>query len=530
MFAKPRNTKQEQQQLTAGLRAEGATWAQVAVEFSRRYRINARVALRLAHGWSQPEAAGHWNARWPDDPKTFKNFSIWELWPGPTGHPPSVPNLDRLAQLYECHVADVLRDLPDYGAAAGGPGEPDGGTLILADADRLLLDLFGCVPEGERPPYLPGRSTVVLLYRLKEIDFHELAKGIIVWAHQLSSLSRRTALSKLGAAFTLAAASPLLDLTNCDEMERVARVLDEPSRLDEATLSYAESALPTYQRQGNVLGPQATLPVVLAQRQAIARLVAAAPDRLRARTLAVHAELSQIAGFQLFNLGDYRGAQHYYEEARTAAYDAHNVELVAFVLGVMSNLAIWQGRLSAGIDLANVGLTWADKSGSRYARYHVASVAARAYAADRQADSSQKALDTVRECLSGDATGAPAPAWAWMLDESFYWSVKGECALRLGKPAEALVAAETAMSLMNPTDLHNYLHTVADQAEAHVQQTDPTSASQVLGEVITLAEGYRSRRLERRIVGMRTDLDQWQRSKAVRALDEKIAYYRAINR
>lgn len=105
MFAKPRNTKQEQQQISAAMRAEGATWAQVAVEFSRRYRVNARVALRLAHGWSQSEAAEHWNALWPDDPKTLKNFSIWEQWPGPTGHAPSLVNLDRLAQLYECHVA-----------------------------------------------------------------------------------------------------------------------------------------------------------------------------------------------------------------------------------------------------------------------------------------------------------------------------------------------------------------------------------------------------------------------------------------
>ena len=526
MVAKPRNTKQEQIQISAALRAEGATWAQVAEEFSRRYRINARVALRLAHGWSQPEAAGHWNARWPDDPKTFKNFSIWELWPGPTGHPPSVPNLDRLAQLYECHVADVLRDLPDYGAGAGGPGEPDGSTLTPADAQRLLLDLFGCVPEGECSPYLPARSEITLLYRLKEIDFHDLAKVIMVWAQWLNPLlSRRAALSKLGAAFTLAAAAPLLDLADHDEVERIAGVLAEPRRLDEATVSYAESALLTFRHQSNALGPQTMLPVVLAQRQAMARLVDAAPEHLRPRVLAVHGDLSQLVGWQLFNLGDYRAAQHYYEEARTAADDAQYLELASYSLCSMAHLAIWQGRPRVAIDHVIAAQAWASKSGSWCARGCAADFAARAYAADGQADSCRSALEIMRASVNNSKGGAPAPSWAWTLNEQFYWSIKGECLLRLGRPDETLAAAETALSLIEPTDLHNYLHTVADQAEAHIQQADPASASRILGDVVTMAEGYRSQRLEQRVVRMRTDLDQWRRNQAVRALDEKLAHY-----
>lgn len=29
----------------------------------------------MARDWSQRDAADEWNKRWPDDPKTFKNFS-----------------------------------------------------------------------------------------------------------------------------------------------------------------------------------------------------------------------------------------------------------------------------------------------------------------------------------------------------------------------------------------------------------------------------------------------------------------------
>ncbi len=70
--------------------------------------MNARVSLRLAHGWSQGDAADRWNERWPDDLKTFKNISYSERWPAASGYTPSLDVLTKLAQLYECHVAELL--------------------------------------------------------------------------------------------------------------------------------------------------------------------------------------------------------------------------------------------------------------------------------------------------------------------------------------------------------------------------------------------------------------------------------------
>jgi hypothetical protein len=78
------------------------------------FNLNARVAFRHAHGWSQQEAAEHWNELWPNEMKIAKNFSYWELWPGETGHAPSVEVIERLARLYQCSAADLLADRGNY--------------------------------------------------------------------------------------------------------------------------------------------------------------------------------------------------------------------------------------------------------------------------------------------------------------------------------------------------------------------------------------------------------------------------------
>jgi hypothetical protein len=114
-----RSHKQQREQLVRRLRVEGMSWVVVADVLRRRYRLNARVAFRYAHGWSQRRAADEWNRRWPDELKTAKIFSYWEQWPSNTGHVPSFDNLCKLAELYGCAVERLAVYRP---VAASGSG------------------------------------------------------------------------------------------------------------------------------------------------------------------------------------------------------------------------------------------------------------------------------------------------------------------------------------------------------------------------------------------------------------------------
>jgi hypothetical protein len=114
MPAAPPSQRRDRAQLSARLRAEGRTWPEIAEAFRSRYKVNARVAMRLAHGWSQREVAELWTSTWPDDPKTLKHISYWEQWPAESGHQPGLHVLACLARLYQCSAGDLLAGLGDY--------------------------------------------------------------------------------------------------------------------------------------------------------------------------------------------------------------------------------------------------------------------------------------------------------------------------------------------------------------------------------------------------------------------------------
>src|SRR5262245_45291659 len=134
------------------MREQGRSWAEIGAAFQAAYRVNPRVALRQAHGWSQPQAAQRWTELWPEDPKTFKNFSYWEQWPGQTGHSPSLDTLDRLGRLYECKSTALLTDWRDYG------GKPGAVPVVQTREFTAGNGANGVAAAAATEPLLPGHK------------------------------------------------------------------------------------------------------------------------------------------------------------------------------------------------------------------------------------------------------------------------------------------------------------------------------------------------------------------------------------
>ncbi|MFI7019319.1 hypothetical protein [Streptomyces sp. NPDC050164] len=80
--------------------------------------------------------------------------------------------------------------------------------------------------------------------------------------------------------------------------------------------------------------------------------------------------------------------------------------------------------------------------------------------------------------------------------------------------------------MIDPTNVHNYAHTLALQSQAHLQQGDIAEASTIVGDIARISGVNRSPRITQRIADLRTALTPWQRSRAVRTLDDLLAHYR----
>jgi DNA-binding XRE family transcriptional regulator len=396
------------------------------------------------------------------------------------------PNLADALKITNEELVDLLED---RSAAPGSDGRsllplangvPATRMPAVADSSQtetLSFDFArSATADGATSAFSGLNNLAALGSRIEEVDLMEMAQVITMWATRLNpTIGRRELLHRLSSAFAMAAVEPLFDIPDEDEQASVRAVLAEPSRFSEPALRYCEHALDNLRRQGDVLGPQ---------------------------------------------------ARYYYDEARSVAHDAQDVELVTYVLCTMSHLATWQGKPRVGIDHAIAAQSWASQSGNPRAEAYAADVAARAFAADKQADRCHAALDAEQTALARPGDGQPGlPLW-YFYDESFYWATKSECALQLRDAKAALDAVTTSLSLIDPANVHNYAFTTLIRAEALMQQSDIRQASGIIGDVATLTAVNTTRRIDQKIIDLRTALAPWQRTKAVRQLDDTLTAYR----
>jgi transcriptional regulator with XRE-family HTH domain len=522
--------RQAQALQAAQLRSQGRTWTEIAAVFRATYRINPRVALRQAHGWSQPQAAERWTARWPDDPKTFKNFSYWEQWPSQTGHAPSLETLDRLAQLYECRVTDLLSDCDDYGARLGRPvaGQLGGSgyrTTVQPDRARELSRPAG--PGTGSAPAVAFGTLQAALETIRQAQIGELISGggdlIQVGAEADEPggrLRRRTLLLEASTALAVMAAAPVLEVPRLVSGTKTGRI-----RTDAAIVGYAGEVVAGLRRLGGAVGPRITLPPAMALRSAMAAMARNAPEMVTSQALTAYGDLTQLIGWLMFNLGEHKAADYYYDDARSAAYRAGNDNLVAYTLCTSSHLAISLGRSRSAIDHAQAAQQAARASDSPYAVAYSADVSARAYAAAGQVARCQAALDRERSALGKISDQTPRAPWWYFYDRSFYWGTESECALRLGMPVDASDAADRSLGQLGPPNLHAMALTLAFRAQALIEQREIEAACEVLADSARLSTLNSSRRISRRIISLRGQLRGADETAAVRELDEKLAEY-----
>lgn len=190
-YVRRRGMKFDELAFASDMRAMGYTYVQIAKAFREKYGFNALVAMRKAHGWSQRTAEEHWSALYPDDPKTFKSFSLWE-----TGtYKPGIRVYEQLAKLYQCSVVDLLEGVGDYrhlDSAKWSTEDYNAGQLPLFDFCEHGCLVIGSVlsPVDGVHRYVNARASLerTLAYckerigeAMEAMEQHELTSVRYLW-------------------------------------------------------------------------------------------------------------------------------------------------------------------------------------------------------------------------------------------------------------------------------------------------------------------------------------------------------------
>ncbi|MGJ6967446.1 hypothetical protein ACSDR0_36560 [Streptosporangium sp. G11] len=531
----PRSVKQQMDAFSAELREHGFTWAEVAAEFMRRWHLNSRQGFREAHRLTQAKVCHLWNEYWPNEPLTTRKLGSWEAWPGPTGNEPPIAGLNRLARIYQCRTADLVdgedhRDADEHNTPAV---RSRGRALVAAGAAGSLgpEDIQGVLAAM---PALPTGPVPFGTSRDEEYD--ALVQALAQWA---ASMKRRDVLALIRAAAAAAAASPLLARLNDDELDRLALIAAEPSRVDEATVDHIDAVLHHCMRQEDSLGPQSVLGTVLAQHHLVRSLIpAASTGEVRERLLSLLANICRFTAWVLFNLNDFNGANHYYEQAKLAAHQADDDAMNSFVLANWSQLATWRGDPRQGVEHALGALAWGQRANSKLLVSYACDVGARAYSAvlrrsaksDRHNDHARcmTSLDQARRELGHAGEGDVGAKLLYFYGDGQYLSTKTKCLLDMGDAQTAVEMASRSLARIDPAFVRNMAFSRLDLARGHLRLRSIDEACEQIGEAARLTCRNTSPRLARSVVEVRETLNPWARTRQVAALDEKLHAFQLI--
>lgn len=486
--------------LSAQLRAGGRSWADIGRVIEGQERVNARVALRLAHGWTQEQVASRWNEQWP--PKvggagvTDKNISYWETWPQ-SGVEPSLKTLRRLAQLYQCDVGQLVDD-GDYRHLDEVNREGDSDAGHFGAGGRVA----GLAGQYRAPDTKTVRRGSCSTYQAVTTDGLWTDVGALVMAAAHESGDRaaddvgklvpgasidclRGEVTRLARNF--GGVSPVTFLVECGQSRDLAFQLVERTRRP---------------------GQSSDLYLIIGQ------------------LCAMMAEAS-------FDLAVWPAV---IEQAHAAALYGEMVgypSLQAWALGMQAITAYWRGRAREAVSLAEAGVSLAPPGSPRV---RLLSISARAWdhAGDAARTRSALALadqdrDGIGESGGDELHDVIGGQFAW--GPARQAMSAASALLTIGDPFRAAVQAREAIRLQLQDQACQSVSVLAraDLAYAELVQDHPDAAEATLAPVWELEPAQRRFGLVERLGNISGVLagPRFARSKAIAALADRIAVFTA---
>ncbi|GGP05199.1 hypothetical protein GCM10012278_23660 [Nonomuraea glycinis] len=498
------------------LREKGFTWDQIAEVLALTHEVSPLRLYRLAHGRTGADVAALVNDADPAGTAALRDSRLYDYegWPE-TGRRPPARLLAVLAEIYETTARSLLSEavVTSYEAAD---------RVLLDDADFRHLDVNRPTPpdwdsrvtaktDADRTSV--GRTAVdaaSCMRLLRAIDVEE------------ADVKRRELLFELALAFGGSRALDLMRILTLEEKERLAGVLRNTWRTDEATVRTFEKMTLNARQADDVSGPAKLLPVIRGQRVAVGKLLAreSIAPTLRDRLLDTYTQLSQLAGFLTYDLRDYAAAERPLHDGLRSALELGDPTLIAYMHYWLGRVAADQHRIASVVDHAFAVRSWAARSPSKLLAPLHETLFSLACAVEGNTAASARAHESA--LVSAGAPKENEREFLYWVSPTVVKSRRTALLVRLNQPGQVIKTAEHQLAEIDPKFKRRRGMMLTRYARALAQAKEIPEAAAKLTEAAHLTRQHSSARLTDEMNQARARLEPWTNTTYVRQLDETL--------
>lgn len=247
-----------------------------------------------------------------------------------------------------------------------------------------------------------------------------------------------------------------------------------------------------------------------------------APQRepVHRRVAALGGEAAGLLAWLALDLGDERARERLYNIALSLTAEAEDRWLDAYVRGFRGQVRQLEGRPHAALAMANQVVAAAGPGGAGSLHAWLKSQQAVALAEVKEGPDSMEALAAAEAALARGTQDDPA--WMYEFDFPRLTAVRGDCLLRLARPADAERAFQHALAESSHKGGRFEVELLTGLAMATARQGRVEEACVLGQQSLDLAAADSELGISR-VRQLRRELDRWHDSDEVAALDARLA-------
>ena len=252
------------------------------------------------------------------------------------------------------------------------------------------------------------------------------------------------------------------------------------------------------------------------QERAVPLLNGSFTDGVGRELFSVTAELSRLAGWTAFDVGQHDAAQRHFIQALRLARAGGDVQLGCYVLTTMAMQTLLRGFASEAIDMTQGAFQRAKGQAAPRVLAFTKLIEARAHARDGDAKAASTALAASESLLGQARDGGEEPAWIDFYHHARLSADAAEVFRDLKNPKAALAWNAQAATMAPGVFTRSVGMRLAIVGTAHLQDRDLDHGLQLGHQAVDILARVQSTRALDYVREFNTALTPWRREPAVR--------------